>query len=204
MAFGVIFHCLLANSVQENFVDDPLPSFNAFYVQRSGLVPHISYGHHAINLMVSNEAFATTCAQGQNLWANHQIIMANYALHDLTIIQINKLVIVNLKESPSGWIPMVRLPIFPLLLQTFQQQLLHNKFIVVCVRKVILLYVNVQNDDDAYSTKLPTPTYKSLMFDLGFMLTLAYGVGNFMKTTIRNQNCEISVRIIKVMICEGG
>jgi hypothetical protein len=67
MAFGVIFHCLLANSVQENFVDDPLPSFNAFYVQRSGLVPHISYGHHAINLMVSNEAFATTCAQGQNL-----------------------------------------------------------------------------------------------------------------------------------------
>ncbi len=42
------------------------------------------------------------------------------------------------------------------------------------------------------------------MFDLGFMLTLAYVVRNFMKTTLRNQNCEISVRIIKVMICEGG
>jgi len=62
MAFGVIFHRLLASSTQENFVDELLPSFNAFYVQRSGLVPHVSYGYHAINLMVSNEAFATTCA----------------------------------------------------------------------------------------------------------------------------------------------
>jgi hypothetical protein len=56
MAFGVIFHRLLASSAQENFVDEPLPSFNAFYVQRSGLVSHVSYGYHAINLMVSNEA----------------------------------------------------------------------------------------------------------------------------------------------------
>jgi hypothetical protein len=99
---------------------------------------------------------------------------------------------------------MVRLPIFRLLLQTLQQHLFNNKLIVVGVRKVILLYINVHNDDDAYSTKLPTTTYKSLMFDLGFMLTLAYVVRNFMKTTLRNQNCEISVRIIKVMICEGG
>jgi hypothetical protein len=96
---------------------------------------------------------------------------------------------------------MVRLPIFPLLLQTLQQPLLHNKLILIGVRKVILLYINVHND--AYSTKLPTTTYKSLMFDLGFILTLAYGVGNFMKTTLRNQNCEICLRIIKVMICEG-
>lgn len=81
---------------------------------------------------------------------------------------------------------MVRLPIFPLLLQILQQHLLHNKLIVVGVRKVILLYINVHNDDYAYSTKLPTTTYKSLMFDLGFMLTLAYGVGNFMKTTFMN------------------
>jgi hypothetical protein len=99
---------------------------------------------------------------------------------------------------------MVRLPIFPLLLQTLQQHLLHKKLIVVGVKNVILLNINVHNDDDAYSTKLPTTTYKLLMFDLGFMLTLAYGVGNFMKTTLRNQNCEISVRIIKVVICEGG
>jgi len=28
--------------------------------------------------------------------------MANYALHDLTFIQINMLVVVHLKESPSG------------------------------------------------------------------------------------------------------
>jgi hypothetical protein len=52
--------------------------------------------------MVSNEVFATTCAQGQNLRVNHRINMANYALHDLTIIQINMLVIVHIKESPSG------------------------------------------------------------------------------------------------------
>jgi hypothetical protein len=102
MAFGVVFHCLLANSAQENFVDKPLPSFNAFYVQRTGLVLHVSYGYYAINLMVSNEVFATTCAQGQNLRANHQIIMANYALHDLKITQINMLVFVHLKESPSS------------------------------------------------------------------------------------------------------
>jgi hypothetical protein len=80
---------------------------------------------------------------------------------------------------------MVTLPIFPLLFQT-------------------LLYINVHNDDDAYSTKLRTTTHKPLMFDLGCMLTLAYVVGNSMKTTLRNQNCEISVRIIKAMIFEGG
>jgi hypothetical protein len=67
-----------------------------------------------------------------------------------------------------------------------------------------LLYINVHNDDDAYSSKLPTTTHKSLMFDLGCMLTLAYGVVNSMKTTLSNQNCEISVRIIKTVICEGG
>lgn len=102
MAFGVILLHLLTSSTQDNFVDEPLPSFNAFYLQRSGLVPRVSYGYYAINLMVSNEVFATTCAQGQNLRANHQIIMANYALHDLKMIQINMLVIVHLKESPSG------------------------------------------------------------------------------------------------------
>jgi hypothetical protein len=102
MAFGVILLHLLASSTQDNFVDEPLPSFNAFYLQRSGLVPHVSYGYYAINLMVSNEVFVTTCAQGQNLRVNHQIIMANYALHDLKMIQINMLVIVHLKESPSG------------------------------------------------------------------------------------------------------
>lgn len=32
MAFGVIFHHLLTSSAQENFGDEPLPSFNAFYV----------------------------------------------------------------------------------------------------------------------------------------------------------------------------
>jgi hypothetical protein len=52
--------------------------------------------------MVSNEVFATTCAQSQNLRANHQIIMENYALHDLKMIEINVLVFVHLKESPSG------------------------------------------------------------------------------------------------------
>jgi hypothetical protein len=67
MTFGVIFHCLLTSFAQENFIDEPLPSFNAFYVQRSGIVLHVFYGYYAINLMVSNEVFATTCAQGQNL-----------------------------------------------------------------------------------------------------------------------------------------
>jgi hypothetical protein len=61
---GLIFHCLLASSAEKNFGGESFPYFNAFYVQRSGLVLHASYGYYAINLMVSNEVFATTCAQG--------------------------------------------------------------------------------------------------------------------------------------------
>jgi hypothetical protein len=56
------------------------------------------HSHYAISHVVSNEAFVAPCDQGQNLWSHH-FVMANYALHDLIILPINKLVIVHLEVA---------------------------------------------------------------------------------------------------------
>jgi hypothetical protein len=58
------------------------------------------HGSYAINLVVNNEAFIISCVQGQNLKVNC-FIVTNNASHDLTLAQINKLVIIHLEEIPN-------------------------------------------------------------------------------------------------------
>jgi hypothetical protein len=71
-----------------------------------------------------------SCAQGHNFKANC-LTMINNAFHDLTLPQINNLVIVHLKEGPSVKSPLVRLPKLFIFLQVLQQPFLHYKIIVL-------------------------------------------------------------------------
>jgi hypothetical protein len=60
------------------------------------------HNHYAISCVVSNEAFVAPYDQGQNL-RSHYFAMANYALHGLIILPINKLVIVHLEMVKFLW-----------------------------------------------------------------------------------------------------
>ncbi len=86
------------------------------------------HGSYAINLVINNQAFIIYCVQGQNLKVNC-FIVTNNASHDLTLPQINKLVIIHLEEIPN-------VKLFPsvasklcLLPKVLQQHLLHHKVI---------------------------------------------------------------------------
>jgi hypothetical protein len=59
---------------------------------------------------------AASCAQGQDFGAKN-LSMTNNASYDLTLLQINRLVVVHLKESPCVQNPLARPPKFCLFFQ---------------------------------------------------------------------------------------
>ncbi len=69
------------------------------------------------------------CAQGQNFEA-YYFSMANNALHNLRLLQINLLIVIYLDECPSGRSPFVRFPTNQLFLHGFQQYLLIQKILL--------------------------------------------------------------------------
>jgi hypothetical protein len=58
----------------------------------------VFHGYYAINLVINNEAFVESCAQGYNFKANH-LIMTNYAFQNLTLPKSTSWLLFTFKKT---------------------------------------------------------------------------------------------------------
>ncbi len=120
-------------------------------------------GWYATRFVVCNEVFAASCAWDQDLKAK-SLNVTNNVSHILTLLQINKLVVVHLKENQCVWNPLTKPPKLCLFFQVVLQCLLDYKIISVDLGWGLLLW-DVHNVVIATPCQMPNNT-KGIRFGL--------------------------------------